>query len=118
MQRRSAGTWVPAPRWRSSSAGFPSGSQCARRRRSILETSWRPRCATWGASSVTNPILDGERHRVPIEGDRRGEKSGFYVAHWDGRPAGYAKNHRTGAEIRWKAKGYVLDPTERAKLRA
>lgn len=64
------------------------------------------------------PLMDGARHRVPVEGDRRGERSGFYVAHLDGRPAGYAKNHRTGDEMRWKAKGYRLDPAEQASLRA
>lgn len=65
-----------------------------------------------------HPIMDGARHRLQVEGDRRGERSGFYVAYLDGRPAGYVKNHRTGAETRWKAKGYQLDPGEQARLRA
>jgi antirestriction protein ArdC/phage/plasmid primase-like uncharacterized protein len=65
-----------------------------------------------------HPIMDGKQHRIPIEGDRRGEAGGFYVAHLDGHPAGYIKNHRTGVEITWKAKGYVLDSGAREKLRA
>ena len=65
-----------------------------------------------------HPIMDGGRHRLPVQGDRRGEKSGFYLAYLDGRPAGYAKNHRTGAATLWKATGHRLDPTEQAKLRA
>ena len=65
-----------------------------------------------------HPIMDGEKHRITVDGDRRGELGGFYVAHLDGHPAGYIKNHRTGVEIRWKAKGYNLDAAEQAKLRA
>ncbi len=45
-----------------------------------------------------------------------GEKSGFYVAHLDGHPAGYFKNNRTGIEIRWKAKGYSLTDEQKAEL--
>jgi putative DNA primase/helicase len=40
--------------------------------------------------------------------DDRGEKSLFYVAHSDGRPAGYAKNNRTGEEQRWKASAVTM----------
>lgn len=65
-----------------------------------------------------HPIMDGKPHRIATEGDRRGEKAGFYVAYLDGHPAGYAKNHRTGAERRWKATGYHADPGARARLRA
>ena len=61
--------------------------------------------------------MDGKAHRMATEGDRRGEKAGFYVAYLDGHPAGYAKNYRTGAERRWKATGAHLDPAARAKLR-
>jgi putative DNA primase/helicase len=50
-----------------------------------------------------HPIMDGKSHRVATLDDKRGEKSMFYVAHLDGRPAGYVKNNRTGEEQRWKA---------------
>ena len=50
-----------------------------------------------------HPIMDGRTHRMATLDDDRGEKSLFYVAHSDGRPAGYAKNNRTGEEQRWKA---------------
>jgi len=65
-----------------------------------------------------HPIMDGQRHRIAVEGDRKGEKAGFYVAHLDGHPAAYAKNNRTGVEIKWKSKGYALDQEEKAKLSA
>ena len=65
-----------------------------------------------------HPIMDGQRHRIAVEGDKKGEHSGFYVAHVDGHPAGYLKNNRTGAEMKWKSKGYALDPQEKAKMQA
>ena len=61
-----------------------------------------------------HPVMDGSKHRIKVEGDKSGEKSGFYVAHLDGHPAGYFKNNRTGIEIRWKAKGYSLTDEQKA----
>ncbi len=49
------------------------------------------------------PVMDGKRHRVDVEGDRSGRKSGVYIGHLDDYPAGYIHNHKTGEEIRWKA---------------
>jgi len=64
-----------------------------------------------------HPNMDGKRHRIEVEGDK-GEKSGFYVAHLDGHPAGYLKNNRTGVEMKWKSKGYTLNQEEKARLQA
>lgn len=63
-----------------------------------------------------HPHMDGNTHRIAVEGDRKGQKSGFYVAHTDGLPAGYVKNNRTGQEIRWKSKGYTLTDAQKVKL--
>lgn len=65
-----------------------------------------------------HPIMDGKTHRIQMEGDKPGEKAGFYVAHLDGIPAGYIKNNRTGAELKWKCKGYVLTDEQKAALKA
>lgn len=65
---------------------------------------------------ANQPMMDGQTHRIRVAGDKRSEKSGFYVAHLDGRPAGYFKNNRTGVEIRWKAKGYTLTDEQKAEL--
>lgn len=62
--------------------------------------------------------MDGKPHRIRVEGDREGAQSGFYVGHMDGRPAGYAKNNRTGEEIRWKSQGAVLSTQDRAAFKA
>lgn len=65
-----------------------------------------------------HPIFDGKPHRVVVDGDRQGEAAGFYVVYGDGHPAGYAKNNRTGEEVRWKAKGYTLTEEQKASLAA
>jgi phage/plasmid primase-like uncharacterized protein len=70
---------------------------------------------------VTGPVeMDGKLRRAPVEGDRKGQKSGSYVGHLDGWPAGYIRNYKTGTEIRWKADRPVrgLDPAERAAFAA
>ena len=61
--------------------------------------------------------MDGNRHRIATTEDKRGEQAGFYVAFLDGRPAGYAKNNRSGEEIRWTSSGNVLTVAEREKLK-
>lgn len=65
-----------------------------------------------------HPIMDGKPYRISVEGDKKGEKSGFYVGHLDNHPAGYVKNNRTGVEMKWKSKGYVLSDEEKTKFRA
>ena len=68
--------------------------------------------------SGEHPIMDGAKHRITIDGDKKHEHSGFYVGHLDGHPAGYIMNNRTGVEMKWKSKGYSLDPEEKAQLQA
>lgn len=65
-----------------------------------------------------HPIMDGKKHRITVEGDKKGEKSGFYVIYTDGHPAGFMQNNRTKEELRWSSKGNVLSDEERALLRA
>ncbi len=65
-----------------------------------------------------HPIMDGQSHRIRTEGDKSGEKAGFYVAHLDGHPAGFIQNNRTGQSLKWKAKGYSLDDTQKVVLKA
>jgi len=65
-----------------------------------------------------HPIMDGKKHRITVEGDKKGEKAGFYIGFLDGLPAGYIKNNRTGMEMKWKSKGYILSDEEKALLKA
>lgn len=67
--------------------------------------------------SGEHPIMDGKPHRIPTEGDKNGEKSGFYVVHLDGIPAGFIKNNRTGVELNWKHKDYILTAEQKALLK-
>ena len=63
-------------------------------------------------------MMDGKTHRVPAQGDGKGEAAGFYVAFTDGHPAGYIKNNRSGLDMRWKSTGYTLSEEEKARLNA
>ncbi|MGZ4823079.1 MAG: zincin-like metallopeptidase domain-containing protein [Terriglobales bacterium] len=70
--------------------------------------------------SGDHPIMDGNKHRITVKGEKfsKNSGSGFYVGHLDGHPAGFAKNNKTGLEGNWKAKGYALDPAQKAQLAA
>ena len=65
-----------------------------------------------------HPVMDGNTHRIATEGDRPGERAGFYVAYLDGHPAGFIQNNRTGESLKWKAKGYSLSEADKAQLKA
>ncbi len=65
-----------------------------------------------------HPIMDGKKHRVPVEGGRKGATDGFYVAFLDGHPAGSIINNKTGVDIKWKSKGYTLTDEQKAALQA
>ena len=70
--------------------------------------------------SGEHPIMDGQKHRISVEGEKHSEKSGsgFYVGFLDGHPAGYIKNNKTGIDMKWKSKGYTFDPEEKARMAA
>ena len=64
------------------------------------------------------PVMDGQLHRVPVEGDHGKDRSGAYKGYLDGRPAGFVQNFRTGTKANWKATGQVTSATveDRAAL--
>ena len=65
-----------------------------------------------------HPIVDGTKHRVPVEGGKPGAVDGFYVLFGDGHPAGRIINHKTGVDEKWKSKGYALSSEQKAGLQA
>lgn len=65
-----------------------------------------------------HPIMDGTKQRVAVEGDKGSAKSGFYVGHEDGHPAGFYMNNKTSAQDKWKSKGYSLTPEQKAVMQA
>lgn len=67
------------------------------------------------------PQMDGQLVRVKVEGDKGKERSGTYVGHSDGHPAGYINNFRSGYEGSWRASAAhakALTAQERAQLAA
>ena len=68
---------------------------------------------------VGMPVLDGERHYVPLLGQRGDDRSASYRAYFAGiRPAGSIMNYKTGEATKWKADGEIkpLSPAERDAL--
>lgn len=65
-----------------------------------------------------HPIMDGHKHRIAVEGGKRGALDGFYVGHLDGHPAGRIINYKTGANVTWQCKGYVLSREQATALQA
>lgn len=64
-----------------------------------------------------HPIMDGKAHRIPASDDKPGDKAIFYVGHLDNLPAGYIKNNRSGEELKWRSKGYVLTEKQKAEFK-
>jgi phage/plasmid primase-like uncharacterized protein len=48
------------------------------------------------------PVMDGQKHPVPVEGNRGSHKSGFYRAD---HGHGFGMNSRTGQTVTWHAQG-------------
>ncbi len=63
------------------------------------------------------PIMDGKLHRVPVDGDKQGQKNGGYVGFMDGHPAGYINNYKTGLENTWKSELPVNRLSESDRIR-
>ncbi len=64
------------------------------------------------------PIMNGEIHRVAVEGGKAGARDGAYCAHADGVPNGWAKNHKSGELLKWICSGHSLSDEQRAALLA
>ncbi|WP_164271866.1 toprim domain-containing protein [Stenotrophomonas sp. B1-1] len=68
---------------------------------------------------VTRVLADGRLHRVPTQGDRSGQLSGWYVLHPGPPLAGAFGNWKTGASERWIGiDEQALSPAELQALRA
>lgn len=65
-----------------------------------------------------HPIMDGHKHRIAVEGGKRGALDGFYLVYMDGHPAGRIINYKTGADVTWQCKGYVLSREQATALQA
>jgi phage/plasmid primase-like uncharacterized protein len=64
--------------------------------------------------------MDGGMHRVPVDDDKRGQRSGAYVGYLNSRPAGFIQNFKTGVKTTWKSTTQVeaLGAQDRARMAA
>ncbi len=69
-----------------------------------------------------NPVeMDGKKHRIRLQGDTGGKKSGSYVGHLDGHPNGWFNDFRDGgSEINatWSYSGEKPDPVAALHIKA
>ena len=69
-----------------------------------------------------NPVvMDGKKHRIRLQGDTSGKKSGSYVGHLDGHPNGWFNDFRDGgSEINatWSYSGEKPDPVASLHIKA
>ena len=65
------------------------------------------------------PTMDGKWHRVAVEGDRKGQKSGSYRGFIEGIPAGNIVNYKSGNEaIKWVSSAAERNPAEIERSKA
>ena len=65
------------------------------------------------------PIMDGQTHKLDVEGTQPGSHKGEYIGYLDGRPAGRIFNFRTNESKNWKAEHYQpLSPEQKAEIMA
>jgi antirestriction protein ArdC/phage/plasmid primase-like uncharacterized protein len=65
------------------------------------------------------PTMDGKWHRVSVEGDRKGQKSGSYRGFIEGIPAGNIVNYKSGNEpVKWVSSAAERNPAEIERSKA
>lgn len=64
-------------------------------------------------------VMDGKTHRIRMDDDKSGSKSGVYVGHLDGFANGWFADHRTGGDRQtWSSRSAKPDPVVAAHRRA
>lgn len=74
----------------------------------VVIDQFRAAMAEHGIMVADAIVADGAFHRIHVEGDAKGVRNGFYVLHFDERPAGlFGCNKRfgNGTKFKWSAKG-------------
>ena len=70
-----------------------------------------------GAKLDGNPVMDGHRHRVAIEGDQNRKMSGSYRGFSDGRVNGEFVNFKISeTPVKWVYTGQELTEADRAAI--
>ncbi|WP_436883008.1 LPD7 domain-containing protein [Enterobacter asburiae] len=64
-------------------------------------------------------VMDGKTHRIRMDDDKSGSKSGVYVGHLDGFANGWFADHRTGGDRQtWSSRSAKPDPVVTAHRKA
>lgn len=64
-------------------------------------------------------VMDGKTHRIRMDDDKAGSKSGVYVGHLDGFANGWFADHRTGGDRQtWSSRSAKPDPVATAHRKA
>lgn len=79
------------------------------------QTEFKEKLQELGLIMNDQPILDGAIHRVPVKDGRPNGKDGSYKGYADGLPNGWAKNFRTGQELKWRWSGHKISDQELEK---
>ena len=66
--------------------------------------------------SGEHPVMDGQKHRIALEGVSPGDGEAFYIGHLDARANGYIKNLRTGIDMQWKSQAGRRGPGDQDRL--
>jgi putative DNA primase/helicase len=75
-------------------------------------------CRDHGLSIQGDIVMDGQWHRVSVDGDKKGQESGSYRGYLDGRPSGQITNFKGGGTVKWVATGQTLTAQDREALKA
>ncbi|EPT3147116.1 LPD7 domain-containing protein [Yersinia enterocolitica] len=71
-----------------------------------------------GGDLKGSPEMDGKTHRISMNDDKRGNKSGVYVGHLDGFANGWFADHREGHRNTWSSNSDKPDPIVLAHRKA
>lgn len=111
---RAAKSWfAPASADRSALAAWDtiSGAKPERTGKVLApDVEFAAACKDHGLLLQGAPVMDGQWHRVAVEGDKGADKSGSYRAFMDGRPSGQMTNFKRGGAVQWVATGQALTP--------
>ena len=75
-------------------------------------------CRNHGLAVEGGPEMNGQWHRVPVEGDKGRGMSGSYRGYVDGVPSGTITNFKDGGTVKWVARGRALTPEKREEIKA
>ena len=74
-------------------------------------------CRNHGLVIEGVPEMDGQWHRVPVEGDKGRNMSGSYRGYLDGTPSGTITNFKGDGTVKWVTAGRTLTPEKREELK-